>query len=208
MHEILIKIDRFAAWTLFIGVILYFITGYGMTKGIIDSQLSQTLHSTVLTYIILIAFLIHAPWAIHLALKRWQVWNIFTQILLVLLFIGFCGFVVYADQVYSIQPEEDEKEPIFIETETPLKNENINANLNTNKNKENVFTVEELGKYNGQNGQSAYVAVDGNVYDLSSIFQQGLHFSHFAGKDLTNEFYSRHAKSALQGYPIVGTLTK
>lgn len=203
MHEILIKIDRFAAWTLFIGVILYFITGYGMTKGIIDPQLSQTLHSTVLTYIILIAFLIHAPWAIHLALKRWQVWNIFTQILLVLLFIGFCGFVVYADQVYT-KEIKTEKEPIFIETEINKEVIIENANVNSEK----VFTVNELSKYNGQNGQSAYVAVDGNVYDLTLVFYNGIHFSHFAGKDLTNEFYSRHAKSALQGYPIVGTLTK
>jgi len=71
-----------------------------------------------------------------------------------------------------------------------------------------TFTLAQLAKYNGLNGQPAYVAVDGDVYDLSAKFQQGKHFSHYAGTELTNAFYSYHAKRSLASYPIVGTLAK
>ncbi len=32
-----------------------------------------------------------------------------------------------------------------------------------------TFTLEELKQFNGQNGQPAYVAVDGVVYDVSNV---------------------------------------
>ena len=35
-----IKIDRFAAWVLLVGMTLYFISGYGMAKGIFDASLA------------------------------------------------------------------------------------------------------------------------------------------------------------------------
>jgi hypothetical protein len=33
---------------------------------------------------------------------------------------------------------------------------------------EEAFTLEELATYNGQNGQPAYIAVEGVVYDVSN----------------------------------------
>jgi predicted heme/steroid binding protein len=69
-----------------------------------------------------------------------------------------------------------------------------------------TFTLEELAQYNGKNGKPAYLAVDGLVYDLTSVFKNGTHYQHLAGRSLTKEFYSAHAKSALQKYPIVGKL--
>lgn len=72
-----------------------------------------------------------------------------------------------------------------------------------------VFTLEELKTYNGQNGNPAYVAVDGIVYDVSNVPQwsNGLHQGLTAGNDLTEAFYnSPHGASALKDLPIVGTL--
>jgi predicted heme/steroid binding protein len=69
---------------------------------------------------------------------------------------------------------------------------------------EKVFTAEELSKYDGQDGMPAYIAVDGLVYDLSSIFRNGTHFEHFAGQELTDAFYSYHAKREIIKYPVVG----
>jgi predicted heme/steroid binding protein len=69
-----------------------------------------------------------------------------------------------------------------------------------------TFTLEELAQYNGKNGQPAYLAVDSLVYDLSSVFKEGTHYQHLAGKELTADFYSAHVKSDLQNYPVVGRL--
>ncbi len=71
------------------------------------------------------------------------------------------------------------------------------------------FNTEELAKYNGQNGNPAYVAVDGKVYDVSnvSVWKNGSHFGKFtAGQDLTEEIksISPHGLSKLDSVPIVG----
>ncbi len=52
------------------------------------------------------------------------------------------------------------------------------------------ITVKELEKYNGKNGNPAYVAYQGKVYDLSqsSLWSNGDHMGmHQAGKDITEE---------------------
>lgn len=52
------------------------------------------------------------------------------------------------------------------------------------------FTLEELEGFDGKNGNSAYVAVDGTIYDVteSSFWRSGNHFGVQAGKDLTEQF--------------------
>lgn len=72
-----------------------------------------------------------------------------------------------------------------------------------------VFDAEELAKYDGQNGNPAYVAVDGKVYDVSDVseWKDGSHFGKFqAGQDLTEEIktLSPHGVSKLDSVPIVG----
>ena len=50
---------------------------------------------------------------------------------------------------------------------------------------EKKFTLEELAKYDGKNGNPAYVAYSGKVYDVSesSFWTDGDHLgSHEAGK--------------------------
>jgi len=191
-----IKFERLMAWVLLFGMILYFVSGYGMSKGIIDRGLARQLHLNYLSYIVLFAFVVHTFHAIHLAFKRWGIWNLYGKIILISFYLLFIASFVFIDQLYTSPKKEVSTEVQKVETSAELnKIENLKE-----------FTVEELAKYNGQDGQSSYVAIDGLVYDLSAVFQSGFHASHFAGKDLTNAFYSRHAKSVLSKYPVIGTL--
>ena len=66
------------------------------------------------------------------------------------------------------------------------------------------FTVAELAEFNGKKGKPSYAAVDGIVYDVSDIFDNGDHYSHMAGQDSTDEYYLQHAKEEIEKHPIVG----
>ncbi len=74
-----------------------------------------------------------------------------------------------------------------------------------------TFTIEELATYNGKNGQPAYVAVDGTVYDVTNnaAWAAASHFGLTAGKNLSNEFQSCHSgqKEILAKLKVVGRLT-
>lgn len=78
---------------------------------------------------------------------------------------------------------------------------------------ERVFTLEELATYNGKDGQPAYVAVDGVVYDVSASpeWENGEHkMGITAGQDLTDEIKNKspHGVSVLSGFPVVGRLAE
>ncbi|WP_071394771.1 cytochrome b5 domain-containing protein [Bacillus tuaregi] len=73
-----------------------------------------------------------------------------------------------------------------------------------------TFTMEELAAFTGKNGRSAYVAVNGVVYDVTNnrTWAAATHFGLVAGKDYTQEFASCHAgqQSILATLPVVGRL--
>ncbi len=68
-----------------------------------------------------------------------------------------------------------------------------------------TFTAAQLAQYNGQNGNPAYIAIAGKVYDVSGVPQWagGHHHGYSAGKDLTAAF--PHPETLLQQIPYVGT---
>ena len=72
------------------------------------------------------------------------------------------------------------------------------------------FTKDELKKYNGENGQPAYVAMGGKVYDVSGskMWKQGQHMRrHSAGNDLTEDFtQAPHGEDVLERVQQVGVL--
>jgi predicted heme/steroid binding protein len=75
------------------------------------------------------------------------------------------------------------------------------------------FSVKELAKYNGKNGNPAYIAVDGVVYDVSNNkeWKNGEHIPTQgklkAGIDASEIILkSPHEKSVLKELPVVGNL--
>lgn len=74
---------------------------------------------------------------------------------------------------------------------------------------EPTFTLKQLKSFNGQNGQPAYVAYKGVVYDLTAVsnWSSGKHHGISAGTDVTEVFSSSpHAVSILKMGFVVGTL--
>lgn len=61
------------------------------------------------------------------------------------------------------------------------------------------ITPEELMMNNGKNGNPAYVAVNGVVYNMSNVpaWAAATHFGMSAGQDLTEEFLACHANQAI-----------
>lgn len=72
------------------------------------------------------------------------------------------------------------------------------------------FTLEELAKYNGKDGQPVYVAYKGKVYDISDngMWDDGDHMGmHEAGNDLTEAMGDApHEEENILGMPVVGEL--
>jgi len=73
-----------------------------------------------------------------------------------------------------------------------------------------IFTREELEKHNGREGNRSYVAVNGEVYDVSAspMWEDGDHMGqHRAGMDLTEALFSApHGKEVFEQFQKVGTL--
>lgn len=72
-----------------------------------------------------------------------------------------------------------------------------------------TFTLAELANFNGKNGQPAYIAVSGVVYDVTNVksWNNGSHQGVSAGKDLTKVItQAPHGTSVLTGLKVVGTL--
>jgi predicted heme/steroid binding protein len=76
---------------------------------------------------------------------------------------------------------------------------------------EKKFTLQELAKFNGQNGNPAYIACNGKVYDVtdSAFWAGGDHLgSHEAGKDLTEEIdIAPHGPENLNKTKLIGALS-
>ena len=74
-----------------------------------------------------------------------------------------------------------------------------------------VFTAKDLLKYNGKEGNPAYVAYEGKVYDVTGIaaWNNGVHQGKFeAGKDYTeilNNEAPHSSTNLTKNAPIVGT---
>jgi len=72
-----------------------------------------------------------------------------------------------------------------------------------------VFTLEELAKNDGIGGRPAYYAYQGVVYDVtdSPLWILGKHFSHFAGRDLSDAMTNApHGEDIVKAMKVVGTM--
>lgn len=91
-------------------------------------------------------------------------------------------------------------------TSTDKQSSSIEATASSNL----EMTLEELAKYNGKDGQPAYIAVDGIIYDVSNSpkWKNGEHNGFSAGNDLTEQInnISPHGVKVLERLNKVGTL--
>ena len=113
--------------------------------------------------------------------------------LFILIFVLMSSFVITG---CSPAPEPI-KEDVVVE-ETVVQEGNIE------------LTLEELAKYDGTNGEKAYVAVDGIIYDMtdSDYWKNGAHNGFQAGRDLTKEIkeVSPHGIAKLENVKEIGKL--
>lgn len=70
MGKILITLNRISAWILFVVIILYIVTGFGMTKQIIDPVFARYLHTVILPYPLFIFFGLHMAFCIKNLFQR------------------------------------------------------------------------------------------------------------------------------------------
>lgn len=74
------------------------------------------------------------------------------------------------------------------------------------------LTVEELKKFNGKNGNPAYIAVNDKIYDVTdnSHWKDGNHHGFEAGNVLTDPLFNKspHGDSVLSKIEQVATLKK
>ncbi len=88
----------------------------------------------------------------------------------------------------------------------PLRNKKVNILGEETK----KITLEELAKFDGRNGNPAYVAYKGKVYDVteSAFWLGGDHLgAHEAGKDLTGDMdMAPHGPENLDRVKLVGEL--
>jgi predicted heme/steroid binding protein len=71
------------------------------------------------------------------------------------------------------------------------------------------MTVEELAKFNGKDGASAYVAINDTIYDVTGVksWRGGKHNGNNAGMDLSAKIKrSPHGTSVLKKLKVVGVL--
>jgi len=76
---------------------------------------------------------------------------------------------------------------------------------------EQLFTMEEIATFDGQDGRPVYIVVDGVVYDVTNVSQwrSGTHFGFSAGTDVTAALAGAapHGAGLLNQAEIVGRIT-
>lgn len=77
------------------------------------------------------------------------------------------------------------------------------------KEKLKIYTEQQLALRNGQDRDEVWVALRGNIYDVSKsrLWRKGQHYEHWAGQDLTKELpEAPHTDKVFDKFEIVGIL--
>lgn len=74
---------------------------------------------------------------------------------------------------------------------------------------ENEYTRSQLALHNGQDSPTIWIAYKGVIYDVthSRYFTRGIHYSHWAGQDLTDELeQAPHNDVVFRKLTVIGKL--
>lgn len=84
----------------------------------------------------------------------------------------------------------------------------LNDQTNLTTESSSVFTLDDLSNYTGADGTTAYIAIDGVIYDVTNVFSNGQHKGmQLGGTDATTVFASSpHSADLLASLLVVGTL--
>ena len=85
------RIDNVGVWILLLLILLFILTGYGMTRHIMDPLLAKYIHSQLLPLPLLILFLIHILKPIY---QQFKTWNIFKSERVLSFYVYFLAFLV------------------------------------------------------------------------------------------------------------------
>jgi len=111
-------------------------------------------------------------------------------LLIILSFVGACGSTITQQTGNDMEASSSGTDDTTVQT----------------------FTIDELSKFDGKDGNKAYIAIDGTVYDVTEIAQWGnrLHAGKFlAGKDYTEELKNApHDIGKLADAIKIGTLVQ
>ena len=91
----LARLSRYTAWIAFVVILLFILTGYGMTKRIIDPDLAKFLHNKVLPLALIVSLLAHGGICARSTLRRWGVFRSNVTIDLYVAAIGLVLFVLF-----------------------------------------------------------------------------------------------------------------
>lgn len=72
-----------------------------------------------------------------------------------------------------------------------------------------IYSKQQLALRNGQDKPDIWVAYKGLIYDvgISRLWQNGKHYEHWAGQDLTNELPDApHTDTVFERFKVVGKL--
>ena len=213
MQKLLLRLNRISAWLLLLGMLVYIISGFGMTKSIIDYNLSMSLHTGWVSYVIILAFVYHSFYAGYLFLKRHNLWGQYAKVGLTAAWSVFALLFVYINNIYNNTGTQSGSQVLgtsINKTQASdidsIEDNSVNQTVEENEPESDTsYSKSELAAYNGLNGQPAYVAINGNVYDVSSLFKNGTHYSCKAGQEITNSFLKYHVAKILSRFEVVGT---
>jgi len=92
-EQLFVKLNRFSAWVLLVLIVIFIISGYGMTKGIINPVFSKYLHEVLLPIPLFVFFVFHVGMGIRYAFLRWNLFND-KKVLDIYIFIITLSFLV------------------------------------------------------------------------------------------------------------------
>ena len=69
------RIDNWGVWLLLFVVLAYVLTGYGMTKNIMDPLIAKYIHARLLPLPLFLFFLVHVLKPVRAQFKNWKIFK-------------------------------------------------------------------------------------------------------------------------------------